>query len=99
MFSFDKLVLFVVSMVCLGCVMYIGLKTGQATANETMILGGLIALLGDAKSYLFSALKSETKAQSQPPAAPVVAPVVPAAISAPAPAVTAPEVVAPPAAS
>lgn len=73
MFSFDKLALLIVSLICLGCVMYIGLQTGQATANETMILGGLIALLGDAKSYLFSALKSETKAQQA--AAPVAAPV------------------------
>lgn len=80
MYSFDKLALLLVSLICLACVMYIGLQPGQATANATMILGGLVAFLGSAQTYLFSVLRSESQTRGDvPPATPVAPPAVPAA--------------------
>lgn len=93
MFSFDKLVLLLISLICMACVMYIGLQTGPATANETMILGSLMGFLGLAQGFLFSVLKADAQAQSRQP---VAAPVIAAPVAEPAPPVAQP---APPAGS
>ena len=78
MYSFDKLALLIVSLICLGCVMHIGLMPGPATANATMLMGGLMGFLGSASAFMFTMLRSDTKNASMPPVAPpVVAPVVP----------------------
>ena len=74
MYSFDKLALLIVSMICLGCVMYIGLMPGPATANATMLMGGLMGFLGGASSFMFTMLRSDTKNVPTPP---VVVPVIP----------------------
>ena len=78
MYSFDKLALLIVSLICLGCVMYIGLMPGPATANATMLMGGLMGFLGSASAFMFTMLRSDVKNAPTPPVAPpVVAPVVP----------------------
>ena len=78
MYSFDKLALLIVSMICLGCVMYIGLMPGPATANATMLMGGLMGFLGSASAFMFTMLRSDTKNAPTPPVAPpVVVPVIP----------------------
>ena len=74
MYSFDKLALLIVSMICLGCVMYIGLMPGPATANATMLMGGLMGFLGSASAFMFTMLRSDTKNVPTPP---VVVPVIP----------------------
>ena len=78
MYSFDKLALLIVSLICLGCVMYIGLMPGPATGNATMLMGGLMGFLGSASAFMFTMLRSDTKNMPAPPVtAPVVVPVVP----------------------
>ena len=82
MFSFDKLALLLVSLICLACVMYLGLLPGPATANATMLMGGLMGFLGSASAFMFTLLRSElpkdsqnVSASSAPPPAPVQPPV------------------------
>jgi hypothetical protein len=74
MFSFDKLALLLVSLICLGCAMYLaGIE--KATAGQATLMGGLVAFLTGAQMIFFSILKAEAKtAQTPPPAAPVAAP-------------------------
>ena len=67
MYSFDKLALLIVSLICLGCVMYIGLMPGPATANATMLMGGLMGFLGSASAFMFTMLRSDTKNAPTPP--------------------------------
>ena len=72
MYSFDKLALLIVSLICLGCVMHIGLMPGPATANATMLMGGLMGFLGSASAFMFTMLRSDTKNAPTPPVVPPV---------------------------
>jgi predicted lipid-binding transport protein (Tim44 family) len=84
MFSFDKLALLLVSLICLGCAMYLaGIE--KATAGQATLMGGLVAFLTGAQMIFFSILKAETKAAQMPPSAAPAAPVA-APASAPDPA-------------
>ena len=90
MFSFDKLVLFVVSLVCIACAMYLGMQKEPATAGATMLMGSLVTFLGAAQAFLFSVLKAEARAQSQPSAPQIVVPQSPV-VTSQAPVSTGPE--------
>jgi predicted lipid-binding transport protein (Tim44 family) len=84
MFSFDKLALLLVSLICLGCAMYLaGIE--KATAGQATLMGGLVAFLTGAQMIFFSILKAEAKAaQTPPPAAHPVATPAPDPAAAPA---------------
>ena len=74
MFSFDKLVLLIISIICLGCAMYLA-QIPTPTAGQATLMGGLVAFLTAAQMIFFSILKAEAKAaQAAPPAQPNVAP-------------------------
>ena len=72
MFSFDKLALLIVSLICLACAMYVA-QSATPTAGEATLMGGLVAFLTGAQMIFFSILKAENRAQTQPPAAAPVA--------------------------
>lgn len=74
MFSFDKLALLIVSLICLACAMYLA-QAATPTAGQATLMGGLVAFLTSAQMIFFSILKAEARAQAQLPAAPVAAPV------------------------
>ncbi len=79
MFSFDKLALLIVSLICLACAMYLA-QAATPTSGQATLMGGLVAFLTSAQTVFFSILKAEALAQRQQAAVP--APSVPAIVAA-----------------